>query len=129
MATTGAEAGFKKRLIVKVTVGAEAPEKLSQAFTVASVAAASGFDISLWLTGDATRFALPGEAETFSIEGAKPLREMLDVILAAGTVSVCSQCAARRSITGDQLIAGATIRGASSFVEEIMQNGSESLVY
>ena len=120
---------YKSTLVVKVTVGFESPEKLSQAFTVASVAAASGFAVSLWLTGEATTIALPGRAEQFSLEGAKPLSEMLEVIRSAGQISVCSQCAARRSITEDQLIAGATIRGASSFVEEIMQVGSESLVY
>ena len=129
MAISDAGPGFKSNLVVKVTVGVEAPEKLSQAFTVASVAAASGFAISLWLTGEATNFALPGRAAEFSLEGAKPLLEMLELILASGTVSVCSQCAARRAITEDQLISGVTIRGASSFVEEIMQNGTESLVY
>lgn len=129
MSTDSGVPDFKKRLTVKVTVGAENPEKLSQAFTVTSAAAVSGFATSLWLTGEASWLAFPGRAEEFALEGAKPLSEMLQSILANGPVTLCSQCAARRNLTEDQLIPGITIKGASSFVEEIMTVGTESLVY
>jgi predicted peroxiredoxin len=42
-----------RRLVVKATAGADAPERCAQAFTVAAVAAASGPEVSLWLTGEA----------------------------------------------------------------------------
>jgi hypothetical protein len=35
------------KLVIKVTAGADAPERCSQAFTVAAVAVASGVDVSL----------------------------------------------------------------------------------
>ena len=41
-----------KKLVLKVTAGADAPERCSQAFTVAAVAVASGVEVSLWLTGE-----------------------------------------------------------------------------
>ena len=50
------------QLVVKLTAGDDAPERCAQAFTVASVAAASGVPVSLWLTGEASWFALPGGA-------------------------------------------------------------------
>src|SRR5947209_3549883 len=54
-----------RQLVLKVTVGADAPERCAQAFTVAATAVASGVDVSLWLTGEASWFALPGRAESF----------------------------------------------------------------
>ena len=51
-----------RTLVVKVTCGAEDPERCNQAFTVAAAAVASGADVSLWLTGEAAWFAVPGRA-------------------------------------------------------------------
>ena len=42
-------------LVVKVTCGTEALERLNQGFTVAATALASGVEVSLWLTGDGWR--------------------------------------------------------------------------
>ena len=56
-----------RTLVVKATAGADSPERCAQAFTVASTAAAAGVDVSLWLTGESTWFALPGRAETFAL--------------------------------------------------------------
>ena len=57
-----------RRLVVKVTVrAAEAPERLSQAVTVAATAVASGVPVSLWLTGEASWLAVPGRAEEIAL--------------------------------------------------------------
>ena len=52
------------RLVIKITSGAEALERCNQGWTVATMALAAGVDVSVWLTGDAVRFAVPGYAET-----------------------------------------------------------------
>lgn len=116
-------------LVVKVTCGVEAPERLNQALTVATTALASGVDVSVWLTGEATWVAVPGRAEDFELPYAAPLAELRDAALAAGRLTVCGQCAARRGLTGADLVAGATIRGAAAFVEEVMAPGARALVY
>ncbi|MDX3227156.1 DsrE family protein [Streptomyces sp. ME19-01-6] len=118
-----------KKLVIKVTAGADAPERCSQAFTVAAVAAASGVEVSLWLTGESSWFALPGRAAEFELPHAAPLPELIDGILAGGTITVCSQCAARRDIEEKDLIQGARIAGAQVFVSEIMPDGVQALVY
>jgi predicted peroxiredoxin len=117
------------RLIVKATCGTEALERLNQAFTVASTALASGVEVSLWLTGDATWMAVPGHAEEVVLEHAAPLAELRDALAAAASVTVCGQCAARRNLTERDLVAGASIRGAAAFVEEVMSPGAQALVY
>lgn len=121
--------GMARLLVVKATAGADAPERCSQAFTVASTAAASGVDVSFWLTGESTWFALPGRAAEFSLPHAAPLPDLLDLLLEAGRVTACTQCAARRDITPEQVIPGIRIAGAPVFVEEIMAEGAQALVY
>ncbi len=116
-------------LVVKVTCGPEAPERLAQGFTVAATALASGLDVSLWLTGDATWMAVPGRAEEVELPHAAPLAELRDALLEGGRVTVCGQCAARRDLGEDDLVAGAVIRGAAAFVEEVVAPGARSLVY
>jgi predicted peroxiredoxin len=118
-----------RRLVVKTTVGADAPERCAQAFTVSAVAAASGNEVSLWLTGEASWFALPGRAEEFELPHSAPLAELRDAILAAGTVTLCTQCAARRGITQDDVLPGVRIAGAQTFVEEVLAAETQALVY
>jgi predicted peroxiredoxin len=118
-----------RSLVLKVTVGAEAPERCAQAFTVAATAVAAGLDVSLWLTGEASWFALPGRAETFELPESAPLADLLAVVLASGTVTLCTQCAARRGIGIDDILAGVRIAGAAVFVDEVASEGAQALVY
>ena len=119
----------ERSLVIKVTVGKEDPERCNQAFTVAAAAVASGVPVSLWLTGESAWYCLPGRAGDFSLPHAAPLADLLAGILAAGSVTVCTQCAARRNIEADDLISGIRIAGAATFVAEIMTEGAQALVY
>ncbi len=121
--------GSATHLVVKVTCGAEALERLNQGFTVAATALASGLDVSLWLTGEATWLAVPGRAEELDLPHAASLAELRDSLVSDGRVTVCGQCAARREIGEADLVAGASIRGAAAFVEEVMAPGARALVY
>jgi predicted peroxiredoxin len=118
-----------RHLIIKLTTGVESPEKLSQAFTVAATAAASGAVVSLWLTGESSWLAVPGRAEEFSLPYASPLADLRDAVLADGHLTVCSQCAVRRDLTEADLLPGTLIRGSAAFVEEVLQDGVQALVY
>jgi predicted peroxiredoxin len=115
--------------VIKATAGKDDPERGNQAFTVAAAAVASGVQVSLWLTGEAAWFSLPGRAADFSLPHAAPLEDLLSSVLALGTVTVCSQCAARRDITPEDVIEGVRIAGAATFVAEIMVDGVQALVY
>jgi predicted peroxiredoxin len=119
----------ERSLVIKVTAGKDDPERCNQAFTVAAAAVASGVPVSLWLTGESAWFGLPGRAEDFSLPHAAPLADLLAGVLAAGSVTVCTQCAARRNIEADALISGIRIAGAATFVAEIMTEGAQALVY
>lgn len=118
-----------RSLVIKVTVGTDAPERCNQAFTVAAAGVAAGADVSLWLTGEAAWFAIPGKAAEFALPYATPLDELLDAVLAGGRVTLCTQCAKRRDIGADHLIEGVRIAGAPAFVEESLAEGAQALVY
>jgi predicted peroxiredoxin len=118
-----------RSLVVKCTAGAEDPERCAQAFTVAATALAAGAPVSLWLTGEASWLAVPGRAEAFELPHAAALADLRDAVLAGGTITVCTQCAARRGITEPDLVAGAVIAGSASFVAEVLADGAQALVY
>ena len=118
-----------RSLVVKVTCGAEEAERLNQGFTVAAAAAAAGAEVSLWLTGESAWLGVPGRAEEFTLELATPLDQLLSVVLETGSVTVCSQCAARRGIGEGDLREGVRIAGAALFAEQVLGDGVQALVY
>ena len=119
----------RSALLVKATAGEDAPERCAQAFTVSSVAALSGVRVSLWLTGEAVWLAVPGRAAAFALPHSAPLDGLLADVLATGQVTVCAQCAARRSLAQDDLLPGVRVAGAAVFVTEALDDDVQALVY
>ena len=115
-------------LAVKLTCGAEAPERANQALTVAASAVALGAEVSLWLTGDAVWFGVRDRCPDLGLEHATPAVALVESVGGAA-ISVCTQCAARRGITDADLVAGARIAGAAAFTELVLQPDVQALVY
>jgi predicted peroxiredoxin len=118
-----------RRLVVKVTCGADDAERCNQAFTVSAAAVAAGAEVSLWLTGEAAWFGVPGRAEAFELPLAAPLADLLAAVVAAGQVTVCTQCAQRRGIVEGDLLPGVRVAGAATFAEEVLREDVQALVY
>jgi predicted peroxiredoxin len=118
-----------RALVVKVTIGKDEPERCNQALTVAAAAVVSGVPVSLWLTGEASWLALPDGCPDLALPHATPLPELFATVLDGGTVTLCTQCAARRDITTDDVVPGVRIAGAATFVAEILADGAQALVY
>lgn len=104
-------------------------ERVAQALTVATTALASGIPTSVWLTGEATRLATPGYAARLTLPHAAPFEDLVDLLLGAEVVTVCTQCAARQGLTEADLLPGARIAGAAGFVEQALAEGAQALVY
>jgi len=119
----------ERTLVVKVTAGKDDPERCNQALTVAAAAVASGVPVSLWLTGEASWFALPDGCPDLSLPHATPLPDLFAAVLSGGSVTLCTQCAARRDITEDDVVERVRIAGATTFVAEILADGAQALVY
>ena len=118
-----------RSLVIKCTAGADEAERCSQAFTVATTAIVSGAQVSLWLTGEAAWFGVPGRAEEFVLPLAGSLAEARDLVIGSGDLVVCTQCAARRGLTEDDLLPGVRIAGAAAFTEAILADGVQAIVY
>ena len=116
-------------LVVKVTAGTDAPERCSAAFSLAGTAVASGVDLTLWLSGEAAWFAVPGHAAEFALPFAPSLADLLDAVVAGGRVFLCSQCAARRGIAAEAMLPGIEIAGMASYLEQIMADSTQAVVY
>ena len=117
------------RLVIKLATGIEEPERVAQAFSVASTALAAGVEVSLWLAGEAAWLALPGKAEEFILPHSAYLPDLLATLINGAQVTLCSQCAVRRGISDGDQISGIVIAGSTSFVEEIMRGRTQALVY
>ena len=115
-------------LVVKVTCAADDPERANQGLTVAATALTAGADVSLWLTGEGAWLGVAGR-ETFSLAHAAAPEGLVESVLVGGRVTVCTQCAARRSITEADVFEGVRIAGAAAYVEEVLAPDVQALVY
>ena len=109
-------------LVVKATVGPEAPDRCSQAFDAAISGASDGYDVSFWLAGEASWFALPGRAATCRIPGPVSLDAFLSNLIETSRVTLCKHCAARRGITPGAILPNIRMAGAAVFVEECLES-------
>jgi predicted peroxiredoxin len=118
-----------RALLVKITCGAEAPERANQGWTVAAMGVAAGADVTVWLTGEAVWFAVPERQPDLALPFATPVPELVETVRAGGGIRVCSQCAARRELTDAQLFPGAVVAGAAQFVAAALAEDVQALVY
>jgi len=118
-----------RSLVVKITCGAEAAERANQAWTVAAMALAAGAEVTVWLTGEAVWFAVPGRQPDLALPHATAVADLVETVRGGGQIRVCSQCAARRELVETDLIPAARIAGAAQFVETILVSQTQALVY
>ncbi|WP_152366098.1 DsrE family protein [Microlunatus speluncae] len=120
---------MSRSLVVKITCGAEAAERANQGWTVAAMGLAAGAEVTVWLTGEAAWFAAAGRQPDLELPHATAVADLVETVRTGGSIVVCSQCAARRELTQDQLLAGIKIAGAAVFVESVLADGVQALVY
>jgi uncharacterized protein len=109
-------------LLFPCSHGAEAPERATVPFIAAATAAVSGHRAVVVCTVEAATLGLPGVADAIEDEGLPPLGDLLR------EVWLCSACATKRGITGDQqLVPGASIVGAARIVEALTEGRAITL--
>jgi predicted peroxiredoxin len=118
-----------RSLLIKITCGSEAAERANQAWTVAAMGVAAGASVSVWLTGEAVWFAVPGRQPDLELPYATSVADLIETVRLGGSITVCTQCAARRELVVEDLVDSATIQGAASFVEAALTDNVQALVY
>jgi uncharacterized protein len=116
-------------LLFPCSHGADDPERATVPFIAAATAAASGHRAVVVCTVEAVNLGVPGVADGVEEDGMPPLVDLLVQFTAAGgEVWLCSACATKRGITGDQaLVEGASIVGAARIVEALTQGKAITL--
>jgi predicted peroxiredoxin len=116
-------------LLFPCSHAADAPERATVPFIAAASAVASGQRAIVVCTVDAVTLGLPGTADDITEEGMPPLGDLVrQVAGGGGEIWLCSACATKRGITGDdELVPGATIVGAVRIVEALTEGRAITL--
>jgi predicted peroxiredoxin len=102
------------KVVVNLATGLEDPERVTVAFLVAGAAAAAGKQVTMFLTKEAVRLALPGVAEGIACDGCPALPTLASQFAeAGGRLLVCPICFSARKLTEDALIDYAQMGGAT----------------
>src|SRR5690349_15927150 len=100
----------KTKVVINLATGLEDGERVIVAFLVATAAVEQGKQVTMFLTKEAVRLALPGYAVGVACEGCPPLASMLDQYTAGGgQLLVCTVCFNARHLDKDELIANAEL--------------------
>jgi predicted peroxiredoxin len=102
------------RVVVNLATGLEDPERVTVAFLIAGAAAAAGRQVTIFLTKEAVRLALPGVAECVACDGCPPLPTLATQFAeAGGRLLVCPVCFGARKLATDDLVEHAELGGAT----------------
>jgi predicted peroxiredoxin len=108
------------KVVVNLATGLEDPERVMIAFLIAGGAAEAGKQVTMFLTKDAVRLALPGGAEGVACEGCPPIERLAAQFAeAGGQLLVCPICFNARKLSEDELLGHARIGGATPLWEWI----------
>jgi len=118
-----------KKLFIMVTNGPENPEMATIPFVMATAAQASDVEVVMGFQGNGSMLIIKGMADHVSAQGFPKLGDLIDIYVeSGGKMYVCSACVGSRQIKDEELIKGATIAGASTFVSESL-SATQSLIY
>jgi predicted peroxiredoxin len=102
------------KVVINLATGLEDPERVTVAFLVAGAAATAGKDVTVFLTKEAVRLAVPGVAEGVACDGCPPLPTLTAQFAeAGGRLLVCPVCSNARHIAADAFVENAEIGGAT----------------
>jgi len=108
------------KVVINLATGLEDAERVTVAFLVGGAAASQGRDVVMFLTKEAVRLALPGTADAVACDGCPPLARLFEQYAeAGGQLFVCPICFQARKLDDGQLVAHATVAGATPLWEWI----------
>ena len=108
------------RVVINLATGLEDAERVTVAFLVGGAAAERGKQVTMFLTKEAVRLALPGYADAVACEGCPPLARLFRQYTdGGGSFLVCPICFTARKLDEGDLVAGARLGGATPLWEWI----------
>jgi uncharacterized protein len=122
-------ADAKKKLVLMVTHGPENSELATIPFVMAVTAQASDVDVLMGFQANGVMLTIKGMADHVAASGFPPLKDLLKTYIdGGGKMYVCGPCVGSRMIAQQDMVQGATIVGAATFVAECVA-ATNVLVY
>lgn len=102
------------KVVINLATGLEDAERVTVAFLVGGAAAEQGKTVTMFLTKEAVRLALPGHADAVACEGCPPLARLFQQYAEhGGQLMVCPICFDARKLDRDALVENAELGGAT----------------
>lgn len=126
MATTPDRA----KVVINLATGLEDAERVTVAFLVAVAAVEQGRVVTMFLTKEAVRIAVPGYAEGVACDGCPPLARLVEQYAGGGgKLLVCPVCFNARKLNETQLVEHAELGGATPLWNWIGDDGATVFSY
>lgn len=108
------------KVVINLATGLDDGERVTVALLVGGAALEQGKQVTMFLTKEAVRLALPGYAEAIACEGCPPISRLLEQFGdGGGQLLVCPVCFNARKLNENELVANARIDGATPLWEWI----------
>ena len=118
------------KVVINLATGLEDAERVTVAFLVGSAAVEQGKRVTMFLTKEAVRLALPGHADAVACDGCPPLATLFEQYVGGGgSMLVCPICFNARKLDQDQLVPNARLGGATPLWEWIGDDSATVFSY
>lgn len=102
------------KVVINLATGLEDAERVTVAFLVGGAAVEKGKKVTMFLTKEAVRLALPGVADAVACDGCPPLARLFQQYAdGGGELLVCPICFQARKLDEGELVGNAELGGAS----------------
>ena len=107
-------------VVINLATGLEDGERVTVALLVAGAAVDKGRPVTMFLTKEAVRLALPGYAYGTACDGCPPIPRLLEQYTGGGgELLVCPVCFNARNLDESELVPNARLGGATPLWEWI----------
>ena len=102
------------KVVINLATGLDDGERVTVALLVGGAALDQGKQVTIFLTKEAVRLALPGYGEAIACDGCPPIPRLLEQFAAGGgQLLVCPVCFDARKLNENELVANARMGGAT----------------
>lgn len=108
------------KVVINLATGLEDGERVTVALLVGGAAVERGRQVTMFLTKEAVRLALPGYAQGIACDGCPPIPRLLEQFTeGGGQLLVCPVCFNARKLDESELAGNARLGGATPLWEWI----------
>ena len=118
------------KVAINLATGLEDGERVTVALLVGAAAVERGKRVTMFLTKETVRLAVPGHAQGTACEGCPPIPRLLEQFAAGGgELLVCPICFDARKLDAGALAANASLGGATPLWEWIGEDDATVFSY